>query len=135
MSINADSHKFGFAPKGSSVIVFRKSEHREHYFSVYSEWPGGMYISPTLLGTRNGGAIAAAWASLMAIGKKGFLEVNKKMLEGANYLKNTIKEIPELELMGDPQAILISFRSTKASKMNIYHLADCLEERGYHMER
>mmetsp|Transcript_1747 Transcript_1747/g.178 ORF Transcript_1747/g.178 Transcript_1747/m.178 type:complete len:84 (+) Transcript_1747:472-723(+) len=83
MSINADVHKFGFAPKGSSVVVFRKPEHRMNYFSTYAGWCGGLYVSPTLLGTRNGGPIAAAWASLMGIGKEGFMDINKKMLAAA----------------------------------------------------
>jgi len=67
-SISADVHKYGFAPKGSSVLVYRSSEYRKFQFFVIANWPAGLYASPTLLGTRNGGTLASAWASLRALG-------------------------------------------------------------------
>lgn len=67
-SINADIHKYGYCPKGASVLVFANSEIRRNQFYSFSTWPGGIYISPTILGSRNGGCIVAGWASLMSLG-------------------------------------------------------------------
>ena len=86
-SINADVHKYGYCPKGASVIVYRNSEIRNFQFICYSGWPGGLYISPTLLGTRNGGPIAAAWASLLSIGEDGYLDITKKIMDIVAYFK------------------------------------------------
>ena len=72
-SINLDIHKYGYAPKGSSALIFRDPKIRQKYFTSMSSWPGGMYISPTLMGSRNGGAVSSAWASLMHLGHDGLL--------------------------------------------------------------
>ncbi|KRX10388.1 Pyridoxal phosphate-dependent transferase [Pseudocohnilembus persalinus] len=134
-SINADTHKYGFAPKGSSVVIYRNPEVRVCQFSTYGEWCGGLYVSPTLLGTRNGGPIAAAWASLVGMGQSGFIDATKKTLEVANEIKEAVKQIPEIDLVGEPKGIILAIQSKDKSKFNIYHLADALETLGYSIER
>lgn len=71
-SINADTHKYGYSPKGSSVLIFNSSTIRRYQYFSFATWPGGIYISPTAMGTRNGGCISAAWGSLLGLGLKGF---------------------------------------------------------------
>ena len=51
-SMSADLHKYGFAAKGASTVIYRTRELRRHQFTIYSEWPGGLYGSPTMTGTR-----------------------------------------------------------------------------------
>lgn len=68
-SINADIHKYGYSPKGSSVLIFKNSRIRRNQYFSFSTWPGGIYISPTALGTRNGGNFSAAWGSLLDLGE------------------------------------------------------------------
>ena len=68
MSINADVHKYGYAPKGSSVLIYRNSEIRMNQYFAFATWPGGIYISPTAMGTRNGGSLSAGWGSLLHLG-------------------------------------------------------------------
>ena len=63
-SISADLHKYGYTAKGASVILYRSMDLLKHQFFVATEFPGGIYASPTIPGTRPGGAIAAAWAGL-----------------------------------------------------------------------
>lgn len=86
-SISADVHKYGYSAKGASVLVFKNSEFRLSQFYSYTGWPGGIYISPTTLGTRGGGPIAGAWASMMVLGEKGFVDVTRKLMDGVDYLK------------------------------------------------
>ncbi|MCA9517872.1 MAG: aspartate aminotransferase family protein, partial [Myxococcales bacterium] len=74
-SMSADVHKYGYAPKGASVIVYRDMSWLRHQFFAVTGWSGGVYISPSLQGTRAGGSIAAAWASLNGLGEEGFLRL------------------------------------------------------------
>lgn len=80
MSINADVHKYGYAPKGSSVLIYRNSAIRMHQYFSFATWPGGIYISPTAMGTRNGGSLSAGWGSLLHLGIDGFKRITEKVL-------------------------------------------------------
>lgn len=71
-SINADIHKYGYAPKGSSSLIFKNSNIRRSQFFAFSTWPGGLFIAPTVLGSKNGGTFSSAWGSLLGLGVKGF---------------------------------------------------------------
>src|SRR5690606_34904254 len=71
-SISIDLHKYAYAAKGASVILYKNNKLRRYQFFVTTDWPGGIYASPSLLGTRPGGAIAAAWAILHYFGRDGY---------------------------------------------------------------
>lgn len=64
-SISTDPHKFCFGPKGASLLLFRNKELRRGTFFGVTEWHGGLYITPTLAGSRAGSVIAGTWAALM----------------------------------------------------------------------
>ena len=72
-SISADTHKYGYSAKGASTILYRNMDIMEHQIFVSTEWPGGVFASPGLLGTRPGGGVAAAWAAMQAMGREGYL--------------------------------------------------------------
>ncbi len=74
-SISADLHKYGFAAKGASTITYRNLELLKHQMFVSTDWPGGVFASPALLGTRPGGAYAAAWAAMQHFGIDGYREL------------------------------------------------------------
>ena len=101
-SISVDTHKYGYAAKGSSVILYRSLELRRYQFYTTTDWPGGLYLSPTFAGSRAGALSATAWAAMVAIGEKGYLEIAKKILETGAKIKKGIGEIPELYVLGDP---------------------------------
>ena len=79
-SISVDTHKYGYAAKGTSVILYRNAKIRHHQFFTVTNWPGGMYFSPTFAGSRPGGLSAAAWAALVSIGEKGYLEAARRII-------------------------------------------------------
>ena len=79
-SMSADLHKYGYAAKGASVVLYRNRELRRHQFFTYAGWPGGLYVSPSMTGTRPGGAIAAAWAVLHYLGEEGYLDHARRIL-------------------------------------------------------
>jgi len=89
-SISVDTHKYGYAAKGTSVILYRDSDLRRHQFFVYTDWPGGIYPSPTIAGTRPGGAIAAAWAIMNRLGQEGYLQIADTVMETTTRLKEGI---------------------------------------------
>ena len=101
-SISVDTHKYGYAAKGSSVILYRSLELRRYQFYTTTDWPGGLYQSPTFAGSRAGALSATAWAAMVAIGEKGYLEIAKKILETGAKIKKGIGEISELYVLGDP---------------------------------
>jgi sphinganine-1-phosphate aldolase len=133
-SISADLHKYGFAAKGASVVLYRSMKYMKHQFFITTDWMGGIYASPNMPGTRPGGAIAAAWGTLQKLGENGYLEQAKKTIGVANYLKEQINSIPELEVLGNPLATLFSFRSIDKT-VDIYALADYLTEKGWWFDR
>ncbi len=73
-SISADTHKYGFALKGSSVLLYRTPDLRRHQYFLAPDWPGGLYTSPGMSGSRSGGIIAAAWAAMVSLGREGYTE-------------------------------------------------------------
>ncbi|MCB9285342.1 MAG: aspartate aminotransferase family protein [Lewinellaceae bacterium] len=133
-SISLDVHKFGFAAKGASVLLYRDMEQMKHQFFISTRFPGGMYVSPTLLGTRPGGAVAAAWAAIRHLGAEGYLAMAQPLFEGADRIRRFIGEIPELELVGTSRLNILAFR-TVANRPDIFVLADFLEEKGWMVDR
>ncbi len=133
-SISADIHKYGFAAKGASTITYRNLEILKHQMFVHQDWPGGVFASPALLGTRPGGAYAAAWAAIHCFGEEGYIELAKKVMEVSDDLKQGITEIPDLEIIGNPVGPLFAYRSTTPD-VNIFAVGDQMEQRGWHIDR
>jgi glutamate/tyrosine decarboxylase-like PLP-dependent enzyme len=133
-SMSADVHKYGYAAKGASVILYKDMSYLRYQFLVVTGWSGGIYASPALLGTRAGSAIAAAWASLQTIGHEGFLEMTKKTLEIAQSMQDGINAIDELEVLGEPDMSVFAYRSIDNS-VNIFAVGDQMESRGWNINR
>ena len=126
-SMSADTHKYGYALKGTSVVLYRNNQLRRYqYFSV-PDWAGGMYASPTTAGSRSGGLTAATWASMVYLGEEGYLQAAKAIMDVADAIKKGVKQIPELTLIGDP-TFVISFRS---DEVDVFHVNDFMKTRGW----
>lgn len=133
-SISADIHKYGYAAKGASTITYRNLDYLRYQMFAYQNWPGGVFASSALLGTRPGGAYAAAWGVLQYFGKTGYRKLAQETLEAVNQLKAGIAGIPELEVMGAPQGPLLSFRSVDPA-VNIYAVGDQMDAKGWQVNR
>lgn len=131
-SMSADLHKYGFAAKGASTVMYRTAALRRHQFYVYSGWPGGLFGSATVLGTRPGGAIAAAWASLTALGHEGYLRIAGIIMKTTRAFIDGITAIPDLYVLGQPDCGVFAYASRELDLMAI---ADQMEERGWHIDR
>ena len=128
-SISADTHKYGYALKGTSVLLYRDADLRKHQYFNYPDWPGGIYFSPGLSGSRSGGLVAATWAAMVSLGEEGYLNVARKIFATAATIKAGVESIPELQVIGDP-TFLVAFR---ARELNIYHVSDHLVSRGWRL--
>jgi glutamate/tyrosine decarboxylase-like PLP-dependent enzyme len=131
-SISADVHKYGYGAKGASTILYRKERIWKHQFSVHIDWSGGIYISPSMRGTRPGGAIAAAWAAMRHLGMNGYLNLAKIVMDASRKLIEGISKIPELYIIGKPVMSVFSFTS---DTIDIFHLGDVLDKKGWHLDR
>lgn len=126
-SISVDTHKYGYAAKGTSVVLYRDSELRHfQYFSV-TDWPGGFYISPTFAGSRPGALIAVAWAAMVSMGEAGYLDSAKAILETTNWIKTEMRKIPEIEVIGDP-LFMVAFRS---ETLNVYQILEYMTDKNW----
>ncbi len=131
-SVSADLHKYGYSAKGASVVIYRDAALRRHQFFAFTDWPGGLYGSPGLLGTRPGGAIAAAWAVMNFLGEEGYLALARRVITTADRLREGIAAIPGLRILGDPPASVMAFACERGDP---YRLADAMENRGWHLDR
>ncbi len=131
-SLSADLHKYGYAAKGASVVLYRTPELRRHQFFTYAGWSGGLYVSPSMAGTRPGGAIAAAWAVLKYLGEEGYLRLAGQVLDTARALREGIAAVPGLRLIGEPSLSIFAFTS---DTLDVYALGDVMEARGWKLDR
>ncbi|CAH1773626.1 unnamed protein product [Owenia fusiformis] len=133
-SMSADIHKYGFGAKGASVVLYRNAEIRKFQIFAYADWPGGLFGSPSMAGTRPGGNIAAAWAALKGMGVEGYMNMAKQLMDTTVRLKEGINKIEGLQILGDPHMTAFSIGSTD-SEIDILALADNMEEKGWKVER
>lgn len=131
-SISVDTHKFGQAHKGTSVVLYRNAAIRQHQYTSITDWTGGLYISPGFAGSRSGALIATAWAALVHMGKDGYLAATKTMMGAARQFAKGVNKIQGLEVMGNPEMCVIAFKST-IPELNIYKVNDLLSARGWHL--
>lgn len=133
-SVSADIHKYGFAAKGASCILYRDIDYFKYQIFVNQDWPGGVFASPALLGTRPGGAYSAAWASIQANGREGYMELARRTMNTINKLMEGVSAIEGLEIIGKPQTSLFSYRSTDP-RLNIFAVGDVMEQKGWLIDR
>lgn len=130
-SISMDLHKYAFAAKGASVILYKNKELRLHQIYACSEWTGYTIVNPTVQSSKSGGPLAAAWAILQFIGDDGYLDMTRRMWEGTQQICNEIRKMKDLYLLGEPAMNLIAFASKTA---NVFHICDEMKTRGWFIQ-
>ena len=135
-SISVDTHKYGFAPKGNSVVLYRDRKLREYQYFIAPDWPGGVYGSPSIAGSRPGALIAGCWASMMSIGEKGYVDACHKIVTTRITVQNAITEHPVLKetlgVVGAPMVSVVAFESIDPA-IDIYDVADAMAAKGWHL--
>jgi sphinganine-1-phosphate aldolase len=134
-SISVDLHKFGYTSKGASVIMYADKRLRSYQGFFTDQWLGGVYASSGMLGTKSGGAIAAAWAVMHFLGDDGYLGLTQSARVATEKLGHHISGHPHLSLLAQPDALLLSFIANDPQRLNVYAVADEMWKRGWYIDR
>ena len=126
-TISADTHKYGYAFKGTSTLLFRDKDLRNAQYFYLTDWSGGKYCSPGIDGSRSGGLLAATWAAMVQLGRDGYRAHAEQIFATAATMQQAVRAHPALRLLGDP-TFLFSFTS---DAFDIYHVNDFMRTRGW----
>jgi glutamate/tyrosine decarboxylase-like PLP-dependent enzyme len=128
-SMSADTHKYGYAAKGASVVLYRGDELRHAQYFAFTDWPGGLYMTPTFAGSRPGALSAACWAAMVGIGADGYEDAARRILAAAATIRDGIDGTEGLRVLGDP-LFCIAF-ATKDDDLAVYRVMDAMTARGW----
>jgi len=126
-SISGDLHKYGYASKGASTVFFRSDAMKEHMIFDAGPWPMGRMITPTLAGTRPGGAIAAAWAVMHFLGVEGYRAKQGMVTQAREKIEVGVKRLG-FRVLGQPQLGIVSFAHDEA---DVFQLLGKLHGKGW----
>ncbi|XP_068183597.1 sphingosine-1-phosphate lyase 1 isoform X1 [Antennarius striatus] len=129
-SISADTHKYGYAPKGSSVILYSDKKYRQYQYFVAPDWQGGIYASPSIAGSRPGGIIAACWATMMHMGENGYINATKKIIGTARKIRNAVSKMNGVFVFGNPEVSVVAIGS---DVFDIFRLSNALTSKGWNL--
>ena len=130
-SISTDLHKYGYAAKGCSVIMYRSKDIRKYQIFACTDTTGYTLINPTMLSSKSGGPMAGAWAILNFLGEEGYKKIVKEVQEATKKLIDGINAIEDLQVLGEPVMCMFSFKS---DTINVYQLADEMSKRGWYIQ-
>ena len=131
-SMSVDLQKYGYTPKGASVILHRSRELRKHQTFVTENWLGGLYGSSGVLGTKGGGSIAAAWAVMRYLGEEGYLRLTRIARQATETLIAGLRSMPGVRVLGEPDATLVAFTIDDADP---FAIGDALWRRGWYVDQ
>ncbi|NWH07236.1 MAG: aspartate aminotransferase family protein [Alphaproteobacteria bacterium] len=127
-SMSMDFHKYAYCPKGASVVLHRSKELRRYQIFTCAEYTGYTLINPTMLSTKPGGAVAAAWAVLNFLGDEGYMRFARRIRDASVAILDGIRAIPGLRLLGETDTNLIAFT---ADEFSVFHVIDEMKKRGW----
>ncbi len=134
-SLSADVHKYGYASKGVSVVLYRTRELARHQLFTTTDWLGGFYASTAMAGTRPAGPIAAAWAAMMHIGHQGYLDLTRAAHDAARELRAGVESVDALAVRGDPPATVLAFGARDPGALDIFAVGERLASAGWYLDR
>lgn len=132
-SISCDLHKFGYVPKGCSTIIYRNKALRQYQLFSCSAWPGYTIVNPTVLSSKTGGPMAAAWSMFQFLGIEGYKHAVKACMDARDLVIEALKTIPELYLLGQPDISMLSFASNSTT-INVFELAERMKAKGWFIQ-
>ncbi|GAA0403815.1 aminotransferase class V-fold PLP-dependent enzyme [Microbispora corallina] len=131
-SISCDLHKYGYAPKGASVLLFRDAGLRRRAYFASAAWPGYTIINATVQSSRSAGPLAGAWATLQSLGREGYRELGRSTLEATRRLAEGIRAIPGLRVLGEPETSLVAVAGSP--EVDVFVLADEARRLGWFLQ-
>lgn len=131
-SISCDTHKYGYGPKGTSTVIYRTKDLRANQFCSVSEWPGGMYCSPGVSGSKPGNVIAATWAAMVHMGMEGYVDCCNKIMTAREAMTSGLSKIPYIRILGKPEVSVFAFTT---DKFDIFEMSSELMKKGWMLNR
>jgi len=132
-SMSCDLHKYGFAPKGASIIVHRDKAMRQNHMYACATWSGYTLVNNAVQSSKSGGPMAAAWAALHFMGDEGYLELARRMREATIQIIEGVGATDGVRVLGRPEMNLIAIASDDPT-VNIFHVADEMNSRGWYVQ-
>lgn len=133
-SIAMDLHKYGFSPKGASLLLFRDTALRAGTYYAFSSWPGYPVVNTTLQSTKSAGPMAAAWAVGHALGHDGFIDAVRRAREATHRMASAVDDIPGLTVVGEPDSTLLALAGDGETPVDPFRLADAMRARGWTLQ-
>lgn len=134
-SLSADLHKYGYAFKGASLVLYRDPDLVQHQWFLYDDWPGGLYGSVTTAGTRPAAPIAGAWAAVKYLGEAGYVAKAEQVRDATRGFQTAIAAIPELRISGSPDMSVFEFGAADPDTLDIGAVGDVMDDRGWNLDR
>jgi glutamate/tyrosine decarboxylase-like PLP-dependent enzyme len=131
-SISCDLHKYGYAPKGASVLLFRDARLRRKAYFASAAWPGYTIINATVQSSRSAGPLGGAWATLQSLGREGYLELGRRTLEATRRLVDGVGKIPGLRVLGEPEASLVAIAGSP--EVDVFVVSDEARRLGWFLQ-
>ncbi|MFK7931143.1 MAG: aspartate aminotransferase family protein [Myxococcota bacterium] len=132
-SISMDLHKYAYCPKGASVVLHRNKELRKHQIYICASWAGYTLANATVQSSKSGGPMAAAWSVMNHVGRDGYLEICRELLETRKKVVDDIDAIDGLRVLGDPKMCLVAFVSDDP-EVDVFHLTDVMVGKGWYVQ-
>ena len=133
-SIAMDLHKYGFAPKGASLLLFRDVDLRSGTYYAYSSWPGYPVVNTTLQSTKSAGPMAAAWAVAHSLGHEGFVDAVRRARQATLRVVRAVEDIPGLGVVAEPDTTLLALTGAGEDPIDPFRLADAMRRRGWTLQ-
>ena len=130
--ISADVHKYGYAPKGASTVLHRDADWFGHQYFIYDNWPSGLYGSPGVAGAKPAAPIATAWAVMQSLGRDGYVEIMRGLMETVAKVRAAIDGLDGIEIVGNPIGPVFAMKS---DTIDLYAVGDVMDDRGWHVNR
>jgi len=131
-SISLDAHKYGYSPKGVSIVLYKNRKLRRNQFFVHADWSGGIFASTTFMGTKSGGPLAGCWAVMNSLGREGYQTIARQVMKTSTQLRLGIDAHESLHVIGRPDMSVMAFTSDHG---NIFNIGDALTSKGWHLDR
>ncbi|HOO56609.1 MAG TPA: aspartate aminotransferase family protein [bacterium] len=130
-SMSADMHKYGYSPKGASIVLYKNKDIRRYQFFASTKSTVYAFINPAVMSSKTCGPLAGAWAALNYLGEEGYIDIVTQVQAATRKLIEGIEATGELQVLGSPDMSMFSFVS---KNINVFQLADEINSRGYYIQ-
>lgn len=129
-SISADTHKYGYAPKGTSILMYSEKKWLHHQYFVMPDWQGGIYATPMFSGSRSGAVVSTCWAAMLYHGHSGYVEQTKKIVTTTRYIESELRKIKGIFVYGKSEVSVVAFGS---NVFDIYRVSSAITAKGWNL--